>query len=71
MWGCLDWGWGVWVKQGTRAYREAMLTMLVEPLVVAMGCSRGTMKGETATDSCVCWEGAIGRVVGESRANFL
>lgn len=33
-------------------YREAMLTMLVEPLVEAMGCSRGTMKGDTATDSC-------------------
>ncbi len=26
--------------------------MLVEPFVEAMGCSRGTMKGETATESC-------------------
>ena len=39
-------------KRKVKAYREAMLTMLVEPLVEAMGCSRGTMKGETATDSC-------------------
>lgn len=36
--------------------------MLVEPLVDAMGCSRGTIKGETATDSCGVWRGAMRRV---------
>lgn len=67
MWGLF--GIGVGRSRGNKgegAYREAMLTMLVEPLVVAMGCSRGTMKGETATDSCVCWEGGVGECRADS-----